>query len=122
MALTLAAREGFVDVLGGSVWYQVLGAADAVPLVTVHGGPGGTHDYMEPLSELADERPVVFYDQLGAGKSDHPDDMSLWHNDRFVDELSRVIDMVAPGRVHLLGHCGAPYTQPNMRCGNQRAW
>jgi proline iminopeptidase len=59
---------------------------------------------MEPLSELADERLVVFYDQLGAGKSDHPDDMSLWLNDRFVDELSRVIDAVAPGHVHLLGH------------------
>jgi proline iminopeptidase len=53
---------------------------------------------------LADERPVVFYDQLGAGKSDRPDDMSLWHNDRFVDELSSIIDALALDRVHLFGH------------------
>ena len=103
LAPTHPTREGFVDVPGGKVWYQVVGAADAIPVITVHGGPGGTHDYLEPLAELADERPVVFYDQLGAGKSDRPDDMSLWHNDRFVDELSRVIDVIAPRRLHLLG-------------------
>lgn len=104
MATTYPTREGYVDVPGGRVWYQVVGAGDAVPLVTVHGGPGGTHDYLEPLAGLADERPVIFYDQLGAGKSDQPDDMSLWHNDRFVDELGQVINAVTPGRRHLLGH------------------
>jgi proline iminopeptidase len=92
-----------VEVSGGRVWYEVVGAGDAVPLITVHGGPGATHDYLEPLAGLADERPVVFYDQLGAGKSDQPDDLRLWRNDRFVDELGHVIDAVAPGRVHLLG-------------------
>jgi proline iminopeptidase len=66
------AREGRVEVTGGRIWYRVVGAREAVPLVTVHGGPGGTHDYLEPLEALADERPVVFYDQLGAGKSDAP--------------------------------------------------
>jgi hypothetical protein len=42
----------------------------------------GGHDYLEPLEALADERPVVFYDQLGAGKSDALDDVTLWTNER----------------------------------------
>jgi proline iminopeptidase len=86
------AREGKVEVTGGRIWYRVVGGGEEVPLVTVHGGPGGTHDYLEPLEALADERPVVFYDQLGAGKSDAPDDVSLWTNDRMIDELGRLLD------------------------------
>ena len=67
MAADLHTEEGYVEVRGGRTWYRVVGEGTAVPLVTVHGGPGGTHDYLEPLAALADERPVVFYDQLGAG-------------------------------------------------------
>jgi proline iminopeptidase len=42
---------------------------------------------MTPLEALADERPVVLYDQLGCGKSDRPADTSLWRVERFVTEL-----------------------------------
>ncbi|MCG8692645.1 MAG: hypothetical protein MI806_15690, partial [Minwuiales bacterium] len=35
------------------------------PLLTLHGGPGASHDYLEPLAALGDDRPVVFFDQLG---------------------------------------------------------
>jgi proline iminopeptidase len=101
--VTHPVREGHVPVRGGRIWYRVVGTADAVPLVTVHGGPGVPHDYLEPLAGLADERPVVFYDQLGAGRSDRSADVSLWHNDRFVDELGRLIDVLETERVHLLG-------------------
>lgn len=62
-------REGYVNVTGGKVWYQIVGTGDAPPLITLHGGPGFTHDYLEPLGALCKERPVVFYDQLGAGKA-----------------------------------------------------
>jgi proline iminopeptidase len=103
MAAMAPIREGRVPVIGGSIWYKVGGEGEGVPLVTVHGGPGFTHDYLEPLEALADERPVVFYDQLGAGKSDRSDDVSLWHNDRFVGELSCLIDALTYDRVHLLG-------------------
>jgi hypothetical protein len=87
MTTAVQAREGHVEVIGGRIWCRIVGDTDATPLVTVHGGPGATHDYLEPLQALADERPVVFYDQLGAGNSEVPDDISLWTNDRFVDEL-----------------------------------
>jgi len=33
---------------------------------------------------------VIFYDQLGCGDSDRPEDPSLWTLERFVDELAAV--------------------------------
>jgi proline iminopeptidase len=98
------AQEGFVPVTGGRVWYQIVGSANATPLLTLHGGPGYPHDYLEPLADLADERPVIFYDQLGCGRSDRPDDLSLWRIERFVEELAQVREALGLERVHILGH------------------
>lgn len=98
------AQEGFVSVTGGRVWYQIVGSANATPLLTLHGGPGYPHDYLEPLADLVDERPVIFYDQLGCGRSDRPDDLSLWRIERFVEELAQVREALGLQRVHILGH------------------
>jgi proline iminopeptidase len=97
------AREGFVRVEGGRVWYRIAGAAGRTPLLTVHGGPGAPHDYLEPLEALGAERPVVFYDQLGCGKSDRPANKALWKTGRFVRELAQVRRALGLSRVHLLG-------------------
>lgn len=103
MSQDLQLNEGRIQVTGGQVWYQMIGSGPGIPLVTVHGGPGATHDYLEPLEALATDRPVVFYDQLGAGKSDAPDDLSLWTNGRMVDELGSVVEALELSRFHLLG-------------------
>ncbi len=100
----MPAREGYVSVPGGRVWYQVEGEASGIPLLTLHGGPGFPHDYLEPLSGLSDERPVVFYDQLGCGKSDRPSDPSLWQVDRFLEELKQLIAALDLEQVHIVGH------------------
>lgn len=98
-------REGRVAVVGGEVWYRVVGADKAgVPLLVLHGGPGVPHDYMQPLESLADQRPVVFYDQLGCGNSDRPADPSLWTIERYIDELATVRSALKLSRVHILGH------------------
>jgi proline-specific peptidase len=102
--MTRAMEQGFVNVTGGRVWYGVEGATSpGVPLLTIHGGPGATHDYLEPLARLADERPVVFYDQLGSGSSDRPNDPGLWSVDRFVEELALLRAALGLETVHLLG-------------------
>lgn len=96
--------SGFIDVPGGRVWHRVAGIdAGGTPLLLLHGGPGAGHDGFEPLEALADERPVVFYDQLGCGKSDIPDDASLWQVARFVDEVAAVRAALGFERMHLLG-------------------
>lgn len=100
---TVEQREGYVPVPGGQVWYRVVGAGDATPLLTLHGGPGAGHDYLESLAALAPERPVIFYDQLGCGRSERPDDRSLWRIDRFVAEVDAVRAGLGLDRVHLLG-------------------
>lgn len=102
MAITKE-REGLLNVPGGRVWYKIVGGGPGVPLLLLHGGPGAGHDYLEPLEALGDERPVVFYDQLGCGKSDIPDDNSLWEIERFVKEVDAVREGLGLERVHLLG-------------------
>lgn len=97
-------REGFVDVKGGKVWFKIVGEGKpGIPLFTVHGGPGAPHDYLNPLEALAVDRPVIFYDQLGCGKSERPSDTSLWNVDRFVEELHQIRTALKLDEVHLLG-------------------
>lgn len=96
--------EGMIAVPGGLVWYRIVGPdAPGIPLLVLHGGPGAPHDYLENLAALADERPVVFYDQLGCGRSDRPDDTDLWQLPRFVAELAVVRETLGLQRMHLLG-------------------
>lgn len=96
--------ERFVELPDGRVWINVVGSGSGVPLLLLHGGPGGGHDYLEPLGALADDRPVIFYDQLGCGLSDHPDNTGLWTMDRFVEELAAVRQALGLSRFHLYGH------------------
>ena len=97
-------EEGYIEVPGGKVWYRAVGdEANAIPLLCLHGGPGFTHHYLEPLESLADRRRVIFYDQLGCGRSDRPGDLTLWNVDRFVEELARVRSALDLDRLHLFG-------------------
>jgi proline-specific peptidase len=97
--------EGYIDVEGGRVWYRSVGpdAGGGTPLLCLHGGPGFTHYYLEPLEALAGRRRVIFYDQLGCGRSDRPGDLSLWTVDRFVEELAQVRAALGLDRLHLFG-------------------
>jgi proline-specific peptidase len=99
------AVEGHIEVPGGRVWYRIAGAdRPGTPLLCLHGGPGMPHDYLEPLEDLATNRPVVFYDQLGCGRSDRPADDSLWTAERFVEELAMVRAALGLERPHLFGN------------------
>ncbi|MGH3158268.1 MAG: proline iminopeptidase-family hydrolase, partial [Streptosporangiaceae bacterium] len=95
--------EGYIEVPGGRVWYRSVGAG-GTPLLCLHGGPGFTHYYLEPLEALADRRQVIFYDQLGCGRSDTPDDPTLWTVGRFVEELVQVRAALGLDRLHLFGN------------------
>jgi proline-specific peptidase len=118
----MSSKEGYLPFRDWQTWYAVVdggrpqgdaGAAAAgpgaaggkrTPLLTLHGGPGIPHSYLDPLAELAhDGRDVVFYDQVGCGDSTHPHDPSLWSVDLFVDELDIVRAGLGLDRVHVLG-------------------
>lgn len=95
---------GFIPVEGGRVWYAVQGTGARTPLLVLHGGPGIPHDYLANLDRLGDERPVVFYDQLGCGQSDRPEDPSLWTRKRFAREVGAVRAALGLEEVILYGH------------------
>jgi proline-specific peptidase len=98
-------EEGFIQVPGGKVWYRIVGAdRPGIPLLTLHGGPGMPSYYLSPLAELANERPVIFFDQLGCGRSDTPNDTTLWTIPRFVEEVKAVRAALGYKEIHLLGH------------------
>ena len=96
--------ERTIDVPGGRIWTGTYGDGSATPLLVMHGGPGMPSYYLEPLAGLAADRPVVLYDQLGCGRSDRPDDASLWTVPRAVAEVGAVRRELGLGRVHVLGH------------------
>jgi proline iminopeptidase len=100
-------EERLIDVSGGRIWCGVHGTGTKPPVVTVHGGPGGTHyPYVPFMEQLAaeDDRTVIFYDQLGCGRSERPSDPSLWSVERYRDELETVVDSLRLGSYHLWGH------------------
>ena len=74
------------------VWTKRIGNNPRVKVLLLHGGPGLTHEYLEPFDAWLPGAGVeyYYYDQLGSAYSDQPDDPSLWQIDRFVDEIEQV--------------------------------
>jgi proline-specific peptidase len=101
-------RAGHIDVPGGRVWYALYGAKHLLAkskaaLVAVQRGPGGSHEDLLALAELANERPVVLYDQLDSGASDKPNDPANWTVRRFVAELAAIRAELGLDRLVVLG-------------------
>ncbi len=101
-------REGTIAFRGYRTWYRVVGHGEDpghLPLLALHGGPGASHDYLEPLAAVAETgRRVIFYDQLGGGgRSDHPHAPEMWTVDLYKDELATVIRELRLERYHLFG-------------------
>lgn len=96
---------GFVSSSAGELFFEQSGDSAGTPLVCVHGGPGFTGYYLEPLFELSSDQPVICYDQAGSGRSrERCPERRLHTVDAFVDELEAL--RVARGleKMHLLGH------------------
>jgi len=107
MPETLPQTEGRIPFKGHSTWYTIVGEGEQngrLPLLLLHGGPGGAHDYMESMGELARAgRRVIMYDQLGCGKSPAPSDPGMWTVELFVEEVDVVREALGLDRLHILG-------------------
>ncbi|MFA5481420.1 MAG: proline iminopeptidase-family hydrolase, partial [Bacilli bacterium] len=57
----------------------------------------------EVVSDLAIDRPVYFYDQLGSGRSDRATTMRLYSADHYVEELAEVLHALQLHAYVLLG-------------------
>jgi proline iminopeptidase len=114
--------SGRDDVLGGGarlipvttpsgqyrVWVKRVGNNPDLKVLLLHGGPGSTHEYLEACDSFLPAAGIeyYYYDQLGSGFSDQPDEPSLWEADRFVDEVEQVRQALGLSRDNfvLYGH------------------
>jgi len=101
-------QEFTIPFKGYETWVRVVGAgeqAGKLPLLCLHGGPGATHDYLESLDVMADTgRRVIYYDQLGCGRSEIPESKpEMWTVDLFVEEIDVVRIALGLEKIHLLG-------------------
>ena len=82
-----------VPVMGGryKVWTKRIGTGP-LKVLLLHGGPGFTHQYLEAMESFLPQAGIemYYYDQLGCGNSDKPDDASLWTRDRYREEVEEV--------------------------------
>ena len=101
--------EGVAPFRDWQTWYRVTGdlSSGVTPLVVAHGGPGCTHDYVVSIAAIAETgRPVVHYDQLGAGRSTRLRDRGadFWTVELFLDELDNLLGALGiADRYFLLG-------------------
>lgn len=96
-----------IKVAGGryEVWTKEVGRG-AIPVLTLHGGPGFNHFYLECLEDFLPPAAVRFwyYDQLGCGFSDQPQDSALWTLERYLEEVEEVRRGLELQRFLLYGH------------------
>jgi len=90
------------------VWTKRFGNNPTAKLLFLHGGPAATHEYFEAADSYLPGANIeyYYYDQLGSGYSDQPDEPDLWQVDRFVDEVEQVRLALGldAGNFFLLGH------------------
>jgi proline iminopeptidase len=88
-----------------NVWTKRVGSTGP-KMLTLHGGPGFPHDYLECFEDFLPQKGITFYyyDQLGVGNSDIPDDASLWSVDRYREEVEQVRAALGLEQFYLFGH------------------
>lgn len=96
-----------VPVAGGKykVWTKRMGSGP-VKVLLLHGGPGFPHDYLEAMESFLPQAGIemYYYDQLGVGNSDVPDDPSLWTLARYLIEVEEVRQGLGLDHFVLFGH------------------
>jgi len=93
-------EEGLIPVDGGSVLYHFYGKdKKGIPIIFLHGGPGGSGACFFKQTALAEEHPVVIYNQLGSTGSPFSEDITTAEQaqkyltiDHYVDEVQTVVD------------------------------
>jgi len=91
-----------------NVWTKRIGNNPKIKLLLLNGGPGATHEYFECMESFlpAEGIEFIYYDQLGTGNSDNPNDPALWDLSRFVEEVEQVRQALKLDKdnFYLLGH------------------
>jgi len=93
-----------------SLYYRVynpssIHSTESPPLVVIHGGPSLPSDYLYPLiHHYPTSRSIIFYDQLGCGRSSQPDQRCMYSIQNAVNDFREIIHSLQLKSFHLLGH------------------
>ncbi len=101
---SLKPEEGFLEVEGGKIWYEVFGSGNKTPILLLHGGPGYPSYYLNPLKKLANDRSVILFDQLGCGRSDILTDTTLMTIEAYAAQTRKLIEHLKMEKVIIYGH------------------
>lgn len=91
-----------------NVWTKRIGNNPKIKVLLLNGGPGATHEYFECFENFlpAEGIEFIYYDQLGCGNSDNPNDTAMWDLARYVEEVEQVRKALNLDNTnfYLLGH------------------
>jgi len=90
------------------VWTKRYGNNPKIKLLLLNGGPGMSHEYFECMESFLPKEGIefIYYDQLGTGFSDNPNDTIMWDLPRYVEEVEQVRKALNLNKdnFYLLGH------------------
>ena len=90
------------------VWTKRFGNNPKTRILLLNGGPGATHEYFECFENFLPQEGIefIYYDQLGCGLSDNPNDTAYWDLNRYVEEVEQVRTALGLNKdnFYLLGH------------------
>ena len=96
---TAAFDAGWLDVgHGHRLYYEQAGAADGIPIVLLHGGPGsGSNARQRDIADPARFR-IVQFDQRGAGRSTPAGETAHNHTDALIADIEALREALGIGR------------------------
>jgi len=93
----------YVTTPQGKIYYETEGRGPVVVLVA--GGPGGSHASFHPwFSRLAKDHTVVYFDNLGRGRSDRLKEAKQYTVWRDADDIEALRKALGAATITVLGH------------------
>ncbi len=97
-------EEMFMDINGAKIFTKAAGSG--IPLLILHGGPGLSHDYLEPqlIELLAKDYRLIFFDQRASGRSSGAEDTARITIAQFVEDIESIRKNLSIEKINVLGH------------------
>ncbi|NOR64374.1 MAG: alpha/beta fold hydrolase [Rhodobacteraceae bacterium] len=105
VASTMLASHALADTAtlnGAEIFYTIEG--EGTPVMVMHGGLGLDHTYFRPYLDALENVQIIYYDHLGNGRSEHPEDFSELTFERFVADAEALRQHLDLGKIILIGH------------------